>query len=313
MNQLKKAIINDFVKVKNKEDEKNFNLVLKKLNGFLTLFFNKTKQEFENKIDFKANLIGDISIKSNYDFLDNATIMIDYFGNSDDLTYSESYSKKSEIGKMLQDSMHPTKIAIPTTQDLISNLYYYLSLNTKDMSLFQRKNGISLKFFDFKFFIFFTFASQNNNNQEFEIKGKSYNFNFELLHKNLLQKNKETKGKFFDLVKFFKIIERELSLLSKLNLNASKNLYFYENLLYSLDNKIFEGEYIYDIFLKIYDYLFKVYKYENFDNLKNAENNPLFLDKEYKLFAKYYITRYDLKLVLKQSKIFIDNIDEIIK
>lgn len=312
MNELKKEFIKKFVQTKNKEDEINFNLVLEKLNDFLSAFLNKTIEENNNEIDFKINLIGDKFLKSNYDYVDCSTIMIEYIAKNKNYDFSNQLSKKSEIGKLLSESLHPNFSKIPTTEELIYKLYNYLSLNTKDISIFKRKNGISLKLFDFSFFIFFCYNNQNLN-FEFQIKGKNYNFNFDLMHQNLLKKDEDTCGKFFDLIKFYKIIERELSLMNKPNLNGSKTLYFYENLLYSLKNEIFESENVYDNFLKSYEYLLKIYKYEDFEDLKNAENNSLFIENEYQLFAKYYITKYDLKLVLKQCKIFMDNVDEIIK
>ena len=308
----KKEIINKFINTKNKEDDINFSLVLEKLNDFLSSFFNKLTQENGNKIQFKTRLIGDHSLKTNYDFVDSATIMIEYFANDEEYEFSQKLNQKSDIGKLVTVSLHPKEEIVPTTNILIDRLFNYLSLNTKNVNIFKRKNGLSVKLYDFKFFIFFYLKNPGNDNLKFQIKGKNYAFNLRTMHENLELKNKETKGKFFKLVKFYKIVERELTLIEKSHLSASKVLYFYENLLYSLPESVYESKYVYDNFIKSFEHLKNIDKYDDFEDLKNAENNPLFITDEYELFAKYYVTKKDLKLVLKQCKQFIDNIDEII-
>ncbi|MGN1208038.1 MAG: hypothetical protein ACI4TI_01045 [Christensenellales bacterium] len=313
MDLQKKEFINSFVLNKNTEEFTNFNLVLNKLNDFLLPFLDKIVEENHNEIAFKINLIGDHFLQSNYDYLDSATIMIEYYTNSEAYNYSKKSEHKSEIGKLLSDSFQSKTMIYPTIENLLNRLYTNLSLNTKDLSIFKRKNGISLKLFDFKFFIFFFNKYNSDQTYDFSIKGKNYSFNFDLMHKNLLEKNAETNGRFFELVKFFKITERELQLIDRLYLNASKTIYFYENLLYSLPNKLFENNYIFDNFLACINYLSEISKNDSFDELSNAEGKPLFVEDEFQLFAKYYITKYDIKLVLKQEKIFVDKIDEIIK
>ncbi len=313
MDEKKKEIINSFVLKKDEEILTNYNLVLEKLNDFLLPFLDKIIEENKNEISFKLNLIGDHVIESNYDFINSSTIMIEYFTNSEIYNYDKSQEEKSEIGKLISNSFQSKDLVYPTIQNLLNRLYNYLSLNTKDVAIFKRKNGISIKLFDFKFFIFFYNKTKNSDLYNFQIKGKNYSFNFIKMHENLLKKNNETRNGFFNTIKFFKIIERELSLLNKLILPASKTLYFYENLLYSLPNKLFENNFIYDNFIEIYNFLNKIYIDEDLDTLKNSEDLNLFVEDEYQLFAKYYVTKNDLKLILKQCKIFISNIDEIIK
>ena len=307
-------LINNFVKNNNKEQNESFNLVLSKLTEFLMPFFDKISREYSNKIQFKINLIGDVSLKTNFDFLDSSTLMIEYFSDEKSYDFSKKHEEKSEIGKLVNESLHPFEKLIPTIEILATNLYNYLSLNTKDIVVFKRKNTISLKLFDFKLFIFFYNKHDNNAAYNFQIKGKNYVFDFDLLAQNLKKKDKETKGNFVKLIKFYKVAERELALIKKLYSNASKTLYFYENLLYSLPNEVFESKNVFDNFVASFEYLKKILKYDDFDLLKNAEEKPLFVEEneEYQLFAKYYITRNDLKLVLKQNRVFIDNIDKII-
>lgn len=311
----KKEIINTFVNTKNSEDDMNFNLVFNKLNDFLSPFFEKLVEENKNNINFKINLIGDKFLKSNYDFVDSATIMIEYQLLTDETSYdfSEKLNNQTQIRRLLTESFHPKSTIVPTIDELVLGLYNHLCLNTKDISIFKRKNGISVRLFGFKFFIFFALKSPNERKFNFQIKGTNYQFNFNLMHENLLNLNEKTHEKFFNLVKFYKIIERELNLLNFRCLNASKKLYFYENLLYSLPEKTFESDYVFDNFIESYNYLLNIYKYDDFDDLKNAENKPLFVENEYELFAKYYVTKHDLKLVLKQCKVFIENIDSILK
>ena len=313
MNEKKKEIINSFVLKKDEEILTNYNLVLEKLNDFLLPFLDKIIEENKNEISFKLNLIGDHLIESNYDFINSSTIMIEYFTNSEIYNYDKSQEEKSEIGQLISNSFQSKDLVYPTIQNLLNRLYNYLSLNTKDVAIFKRKNGISIKLFDFKFFIFFYNKTKNSDLYNFQIKGKNYSFNFIKMHENLLKKNNETRNGFFNTIKFFKIIERELSLLNKLILPASKTLYFYENLLYSLPNKLFENNFIYDNFIETYNFLNKIYIDEDLDSLKNSEDLSVFVEDEYQLFAKYYITKNDIKLILKQCKIFISNINEIIK
>lgn len=313
MDEKNQQLINNFVKKTNKEENSNFNLVYNKLTDFLTPFFNNISNEFSKSIQFKIKLIGDIPISTNFDYLDSATIMIEYLSDENSYDNSTKYESKSEIGKLLDDSFNANK-KIPTIEILLEKLYNHISLKTNNVVVFKRKNGIALKLFDFKFFIFFYNKHNNSENYNFQIKGKNYAFNFDLMHINLQNKNKQTKGSFVKLIKLYKICERELKLIDKLSINASKTLYFYENLLYSLPNELFESKNVFDNFVSSFNFLQKIYKYDDFDVLKNSEEKPLFVDEneEYELFAKYYITREDLKLVLKQSKIFIDNIDKII-
>ena len=125
------------------------------------------------------------------------------------------------------------------------------------------------------------------------------------MNKNLLEKNEKTNGHFFNLIKFFKVIEKELTLINKLEICAGKNLYFYENLLYNIPNELLNNN-IYDDFMLSYNYILTKYKQNKLDEFVDGTNLKL-IDDNYKLFAKHYITTQDVKLVIKNCRNFINN------
>ena len=307
MNEKKKEFINNFVEKRNVLDEKNFDLVLKKLDDFFRSFFCEIIEENQGEVEFNLKLIGDYFLKTNYDFCDSSTIMVEYVVNYENYFLSEKRAQKNDFGKLLFDSFNGKNL-YPTSENILTRLYNHLLLNLQNIKVFKRNNGIALRFLDYNFFIFIFVKTTQEKNYNFLIKGKEYSFNFDLMHENLLKKNEQTKGNFFKLIKFYKIIERELFLLNKLKNPNTKTLYFYENILYNIPNEMLMENFIFDSFLNSFAYLS-----EHKDELKNASNQSLFVENEYKLFAKYYVTKYDIKMLLKQCKIFIKNVDEIIK
>ncbi len=310
MDNNQKLFIDNFVKNPQKNDAE-FDLVLEKLNEFLSPFFNEIVQENNNAIFFDLKLVGDEYLGTNFDYLNAVNIMIEtYYANMEDLSYSQNREKKGEIGKLLVDTFNYNKSLLPTTETLINLLFKYCTLKGQNLKLYRRKNCIYIRFLDYKFSLFFVEKKPNTSYLTFTIRGKKYNFDFNLMNKNLIEKNKQTNGNFFNLIRFYKIIENELTLINKLKICASRNLYFYENLLYNLPNELLNDNYIYDIFLKSYNYLLINFKEKKLNEFIDSSLDKLICD-DYELFAKPYITTRDIKLVLTNLKTFLNNIDEI--
>ncbi len=303
-----KVLIDEFVK--NSQSDANsieeFNLVLDKLNEFLMPFFEHVVKDNNNLIFFKNKVIGDYKIGSNYEYYDFCYIMFEvFYANENDLEYNNSRQQKSEIGKLLSDSFNFNNNVLPTTTNLQNALFKYLVLKGSNFKVFMRKNYIYLKFLDYKFCLFFNAQKASSSEVNFNLKGKTYNFNLDLMNKNLLEKNEKTNGHFFNLIKFFKVIEKELTLINKLEICAGKNLYFYENLLYNIPNELLNNN-VYDDFMLSYNYILTKYKQNKLDEFVDGANLKL-IDDNYKLFAKHYITTQDVKLVLKNCRNFINN------
>lgn len=304
-----KVLINEFVKnsQSNNSSIKEFNLVLDKLNEFLMPFFEQVVKDNNNLIFFKNKVIGDYKIGSNYGYFDFCYIMFDvFYANENDLEYNNSRQQKGEMGKLLSDSFNYNNNVLPTTTNLQNALFKYLVLKGSNFKVFMRKNCIYLKFLDYKFCLFFNANKLNSTEVNFNLKGKTYHFNLDLMNKNLLEKNEKTNGHLFDLIKFFKIIEKELTLINKLEICAGKNLYFYENLLFNIPNELLNNNNIYDDFMLSYNYILSSCKQKKLDEFVDGANLKL-IDDNYKLFAKHYITTQDVKLVLKNCRNFINN------
>lgn len=305
MNLEKKLLIDKFID-DNKDDE-TFNLVLEKLNDFLSSFLNEIIEKTNYSVNFKLNLIGDYYLSSNFINNNFIHIMIDYITNEEDLKFSEKRSKKGAISKLTTDAFNMKKNVVPTNNQLIKLLYDEFTLKLQNSKIYMRKKCLGLNLMGYKFFIFFVNSNQIQNEYNFIIKSKNYNFDFNLLHENLLKKNKETHGNFFKLVKFFKVVELELMILNKLTYKASNTLYFYENLLYNVPNDLLNNDLVFDNFIVSLSYLQNI----DLNELKTADNIPLIND-FYQIKTKPAITSLDVTKVFKQCKVFIDNVDKIL-
>lgn len=298
-----------FLDIFTKQDNEftdSFVLAVDKLNEIFVEIFNFINERLNGQVDFNLNLIGEHYLGTNYGFDNPTHIMIEYNVREEDLQFSEKRAKKGNIGKLYTDAFNRTNNLVLTIPELAKFAYNELSLKLKNASVFIRKNQISIKFLDFKFFIFFVCKNQSilENETEFLIKGKHYNYNFSLMHNNLLQKNKETNGSFFSLIKFYKIIELELALNNKLLINNSKTPYFYENLLYNVPNYLMNNEFVYDNFLQSKTYLLNA----NLKELISSDEMPL-IDDNFKIHSKPNITSLDINKTFKQVNIFIDNVN----
>lgn len=300
----KKQLIDNFIQ--NNKDDETFNLVIEKLSDFLSSFLNDVIEKSNNTLGFKLNLIGDYYLSSNFSTNNFVNILIDYYVDEDDYNFSENRGKKGHISKLATDTFNYNKNIVPTIKELSRALYNELSVKLQNVKIHLRKNCIGLRYLDYKFFIFFKKSNADEKQSNFIIKSKEYCFNFETLHQNLMQKNLETKGNFFKLVKFFKLVELELMLINKLTFKASNILYFYENLLYNLPNELLNNKLIYDNFIIAINYFNNI----DFEELKTADDLILVND-YYQLKTKPAITTFDIKETLKQCKVFIDNIDKI--
>lgn len=309
MTENQKVFIDNYVKNKKGNDEE-FNLVLQKLTEFLSPFFEDISTKNNNSIFFNLKLFGDYCIDTNLDYSEPINLLIQtYYTNKNDLNFSLKREQKGEIGKLLTDSFNISNNILPTNQELLNLLYKFIVLKGMNYKVYLRKNCIYLKFLDYTFCLFFI---TNNHNNSFVLKGKQYDFNIDLLNQNLIEKDKKTKGKFFKLIKFYKIIEKELAIIEKPYYYASLNIYLYENLLYNLPDDTFKNKHVYDNFIESYNFLQNAYKTKTLNDFINAEKKPLIND-NYKLYEKPCITTKDIKLVLKNCKIFINNIDNILK
>lgn len=300
-----KEFINDYVK---KQTElENFNLALEKINDLFISILNNISEKLNNRVSFKLNLIGEHSLNSNYGYYFPIHILIDYFSSKQDYENSEKRTKKGVIGKLYHDAFTSSQNLILTIEELSKTFFNELSLKAKNAQVYYRKNQIAIKFFDYKFFIFFVNRNLlEDENYNFVIKGKRYSINLEKTTENLLEKNKKTNGNFFNLVKFFKVMELELSLIDNVKVFAGKIPYFYENLLYNIPNEILNNEYIVDNFIATIAYLTNCDK-----NALVTADNDILLNDYYAKNEKPYISTIDFNNVIKQSKYFLNNIDKI--
>ena len=306
MTQDKKDFVDNFVKAKNETFEEQINVLLEKLNALLEEFFTGILEKLPS-VSIKLNLVGDYSLGSNYQNIEPINIMIEYFVPSEDYQYGEKFEKKGEIGKLLQNSFNFNGTQnVPTSETILQSLYNYLALKSINFKVFKRKNAIYLKFFDQIFVLFIVKKEVASKSSNFQLKGINYNFNLEKLNEKLLSKNEETGGKFFDLVKMYKVIENELKLSKNLLVNANRVLYLYENLLYNLPKEIFCNKVV-DSLINSLVFI----KNTNRENLIDAEGRNLVND-EYKLFAKSSCTNIDLDKIIKQTEFFIKNINGIL-
>lgn len=300
----KKNIIENFIK--NNNDDENINLILEKLNDFLSSFLYDITLKTNNSVNFGLNLIGDYLLSSNFSKNNFVHILINYYTNENDYDYSENRAKKGPILKLTNDAFNIKKNIIPTINQLTKLLYDELTIKLQNSKVYIRKNCIGLTLLGYKFCIFFINFNKNQKEQNFILQSKNYTFNFDILHENLLIKNQETKGNFFNLVKFFKATELELINLNKLNYKASNTLYFYENLIYNIPNELLLNEYIYDNFIASVSYLKNI----DLDDLNTADNLQLVND-SYNLYSKPAITSINVKTALKQFDLFLINLDKI--
>lgn len=304
----KKEFLDKFIK-----DSFNYNdfaLVVNKLNDFLNKFLYNIAMQIPN-IDFKKRLIGEYALQTNHSNINLANVIIEYHYNKEDYEYSLNRSNKGQIKALISDTVNYDKQIIPTIKELTQALFHELSVCLNAENVVIRKNAIGVSFLDYQFCINFVGINNSikNNTLDFVLKGKKYNFeDFDLLNEKLIEKNNETNGKFFDVIKLFKVVEFESSTYNMVKILASKNLYFYENLLFNIPNKLLNNKYAYDNLVACYNYLANTKP----DKLVDPTNNPLIKD-YYELFTKYYITTHDLKRVLKQTKLFIENIENILK
>jgi len=305
MNINKKKYINYFINKENDEN-KSFALVLEKINDIFLSILNDISSRLNGKVGFKLNLIGEHFLGTNYNFLNPINILIDYLVEDEDLQYSQNRAKKGNIGKLYSDAFNTKNNLVLTIEELTKIFFNELSLNT-NITVYRRKNQISLKYLNYNFFVFFVNKNILDNEYDFTIKSKDFRINFMQTHENLLIKNKESNGNFFNLIKFFKVVELELILKNELIFNASKIPYFYENLLYNIPNEIISNEFIYDNFLASFAYLINA----NLKEFISADNYNLIND-FYQLHSKHYITTLDIQKVIQQTKFFINNIDSIL-
>jgi len=310
MTDEQKKIIDYYIE-SNKNNEDEFNLVLEKLNECLSSFLNEIILNSNNEIFFKLHLLGEHFLNSNFDYENPINILIEViYANEENYNYSKAREQKLGVGKILTDAFNANKQQVYVENDLLNSLYKNFILKGDTFKAYKRKNCVYLKFLDYKFVLFFL-TNNNSQNFNFTIKGSEYNLNLDETHKNLTEKNSQTNGKFFNLIKFYKIIEKELFLIDKLKFEPSRILYFYENLLYNVPNELLNNNYIYDNFIESYNFLLKSYLNNSLENFISSDNKTLIND-NYKLFAKYYITTHDISRLLKQCKVFINNIDDIL-
>ena len=303
----KKKYVNDFIKKENDESQ-SFNIVIEKINDIFLPILNKISSKLDGIVSFKLNIIGDYYLASNYNLFNPIHILIDYFVKEEDLEHSQKRAQKGNVGKLYSDAFNTKKHVVLTIEELCNVFFKELSISTKNISLFKRKNQIALNYLDYNFFVFFVNKDLFDDKEyEFKIKSKDFKLNFTETHENLLNKNKDTNGNFFDLIKFYKVIELELMLKNQLIFNASKIPYFYENLLYNIPNNLINNDLIYDNFLASFSYLINA----DIKEFVSADNYILVSD-IYKLHSKPYITTIDINKILKQTKFFIDNIENII-
>lgn len=300
-----KDIIDEFIKEEDCEIQKSTELALEKLDDLLDDFFTQTFQNF-SQIAFKTNLIGDYAIGSNYLDVEPIHFLIEYFVSNENYSQGEKYNKKGDIGKLLQSSFNFNTEIAPTIDVVLNNLYNFLSLRLPKSSVYIRKNAIYIKFLGKLFVISLEKKNFSEKRNIFILKGINYDLNIFEINANLLQKNKETSGRFFDLVRLYKVVENELKLFNNLLFRGNKILYFYENLLYNIPNGLF-CENVTESLLNSVFYLKNVDK----DILINAEGEKL-IDDNYKLFAKSSCTSLDLDKVIAQTQVFINNIDKIL-
>jgi len=301
-----KLLIDEFV-LNDEDFNEKFPLVLEKLNNFLIEFLNKKIKKTNYTVGFNLNLIGDYSLNSNYMDYSSVNIMIEYNTKEDDYKYSETRANKGSITKLTSDVFNLNKTIVPTISELSKLLHDELTIKLKNSKTYLRKNCIALKLLNYSFFIFFVNSNFNKEDYNFVIKSKDYSLNFEKLTKNLLQKNEQTNGKFFNVIKFFKITELELMLIRKLKSKCSNILYFYENLLYNVPNELFDNDHIIDSFILVFSYLLNSNVYE----LKTADDKLLINDK-YRLKVKPAITTIDIDNFFTNCKTFINNLDKIL-
>ncbi|MBE5745876.1 MAG: hypothetical protein E7359_01115 [Clostridiales bacterium] len=301
-----KLLIDEFV-LNDEDFNEKFPLVLEKLNNFLIEFLNKIIEKTNYTVGFNLNLIGDYSLNSNYMDYSSVNIMIEYNTKEDDYKYSETRANKGSITKLTSDVFNLNKTIVPTISELSKLLHDELTIKLKNSKTYLRKNCIALKLLNYSFFIFFVNSNFNKEDYNFVIKSKDYSLNFEKLTKNLLQKNEQTNGKFFNVIKFFKITELELMLIRKLKSKCSNILYFYENLLYNVPNELFDNDHIIDSFILVFSYLLNSNVYE----LKTADDKLLINDK-YRLKVKPAITTIDIDNFFTNCKTFINNLDKIL-
>lgn len=304
---LNKKYFLDVFTQKENEENNSFVLVIEKINEIFVDILNDISEKLNGQVAFKLNLIGEHYLGTNYGFNNSANMLIEYYTKQEDLEFSQKRAKKGRVGKLYSDIFNTKNNLVFTIEELSRVFFNELTLRLKNASVFIRKNQISLKYLDFKFFIFFVSKEPLENDYEFIIKNKEFKLNLSEMHENLLKKDAETNGNFFNLIKFYKIIELELMFNNKLVINCSKIPYFYENLLYNIPNNLIDNELIYDNFLTSFSYLLNA-------NLKDfiSADNYILINDLYKIHSKNYITTLDVKKLLQQVEIFINSVDNIL-
>lgn len=276
----------EFLEVEKEDYEKKFKKAYNAINKFLQKSLNFLADNFDNKIEFKSELIADYLLKTNFKNFSNAIIKINYIAPENLIKNTQNKSAYKRLkDKFIDDN---NKILMPN--EVVKFLQEELNKEVLNCKATIRKNVMLVKIYGFRFYILVDFNIENS----FALFNKKYNINQLKIKENLLNKDKNTNGNFSKVLRFVKNIEIELAMKNALSGVLINKIYLYENILFNVPDKLFCEEFTYINFLNAITYL-----------TNSNPENFITLD-EQKLLS--CISLKDYNNFLTNNNIFLENI-----
>ena len=204
--------------------------------------------------------------------------------------------KKKTIKKIYQEILSTSKPEDQTSIDMakLISQKFQLYVDVEDKVL-QKNNVIFVKFnysddIQISVVIYVVYDFDGDGIVEFSKLGFQTKQNPIEIISNIQQKNVRTNGNYLLLCKLIKMLELELILSNRSNVNLSSKTFFVENILYNVPDRFFAGDEFSEIFSQLVNYL-SVCSIENIlipdsTNTKMFKLNGYYANHEYESFVR---------------------------